>query len=341
MSGVFKGKRILITGGIGSIGLEIINEILKHDPEVVRVLDINETALFELKEELKNYSNLRVLLGDIRDKSRVRFAIENIDIVLHTASLKHVEICEYNPFESIKTNVIGTQNIIDSCIEEEVEKLIFTSSDKAVSPTNVMGATKLLAERLITSANYYKGARKTVFSSIRFGNVLGSRGSVIPLFKRQIEMGGPITITDGDMTRFIMPMRKAIYLLLKAVELAQGGEIFIFKMSVIRISDLAEVMIEELASVYGYSPTDVEIKVIGSKPGEKLHEALVTEYEASRILENKDMFILLPEMESLSRVDKSFYPQFLQGDINAYSSKDIKPLSKEEIRKFLQKESLL
>jgi len=184
---LFKNKKILITGGTGSIGQEIVREVLKHEPAVVRILDIDETKQFELQQEYEDYENIRFLLGDIRDKERLYRAIEDIDIVFHTAALKHVQACEYNPFEAVKTNVIGTQNLIDVAIDEEVEKVIFTSSDKAVNPTNVMGATKLLAERLITSANYYKGARKTVFSSVRFGNVLGSRGSVIPLFKNQIE----------------------------------------------------------------------------------------------------------------------------------------------------------
>jgi len=339
MVNIFEDKKILITGGVGSIGLNIIREILNYDPKVVRILDINETMLFELKEELKRYSNLRFLLGDIRDKNRLRLAVEDIDIVFHTASLKHVEICEYNPFESIKTNVIGTQNLIDTCIEEEVEKVIFTSSDKAVNPSNVMGATKLLAERLITSANYYKGARKTIFSSIRFGNVLGSRGSIIPLFKKQIEKGGPVTITDKKMTRFIMPMREAIKLLFKATEIAKGGEIFIFKMKSIRIIDLAEVMIEELASRYGYSPCNIEIKVIGTKPGEKLYEELVTEHESSRALENKDMIIILPEMKELSHINKSYSQS--SSNIKTYTSRDVIPLSKKEIRELLKQEGLL
>jgi len=223
----FKNKKILVTGGTGSIGQEIMREILRYEPEVVRILDVDETKQFELEQEYGNRENVRFLLGDIRDKERLYRAIEDIDIVFHTAALKHVLACEYNPFEGVKTNVIGIQNLISVCIDEEVEKVIFTSSDKAVNPTNVMGATKLLAERLMTSANYYKGTRRTIFSSVRFGNVLGSRGSVIPLFKKQIEAGGPVTLTNKEMTRFIMPMRDAINLLFKATELAQGGEIFI------------------------------------------------------------------------------------------------------------------
>ena len=341
MKNIFKNKKILITGGTGSIGQEILCEILKHEPTVVRILDIDETKQFELQQEYKNYENVRFLLGDIRDKERLSRAIEDIDIVFHTAALKHVMGCEYNPFEAVKTNVIGIQNLIDVAMDEEVEKVIFTSSDKAVNPTNVMGATKLLAERLITSANYYKGARKTIFSSVRFGNVLGSRGSVIPLFKKQIRKGGPVTITDKKMTRFIMSMRDAINLLFKATEIAQRGEIFVFKMDAIKITDLAEVMVEELAQKYGYTPDEIKIAIIGNKPGEKLYEELMTEDEARRALETKDMFIVLPVMKELSDIDKSYYPLTSQAENKAYTSKDTEHLAKEEIKEILYRENLL
>ena len=337
----FKNKRILITGGTGSIGQEILQDILKHEPTVVRIMDVDETKQFELQQEYGDYENVRFLLGDVRDKERLYRAIEDIDIVFHTAALKHVLACEYNPFEAVKTNAIGIQNLIDVAMDKEVEKVMFTSSDKAVNPTNVMGATKLLAERLITSANYYKGARKTIFSSVRFGNVLGSRGSVIPLFKKQIEKGGPITITNSEMTRFIMSMRDAINLLFKATELAQGGEIFVFKMEAIKITDLAKVMIEELASNYGYTPDEIKMEIIGIKPGEKLYEELMTEDEARRALETEDMFILLPEMEELSHIGSSYYPPTSQAEIKAYTSNDVEHLTKKEIKEMLYQENLI
>jgi FlaA1/EpsC-like NDP-sugar epimerase len=337
-----KNKKILITGGTGSIGQEIVQEVLKYEPKVVRILDVDETKQFELQQEYEDHENVRFLLGDIRDKERLSRAIEDIDLIFHTAALKHVLACEYNPFEAVKTNVIGIQNLIDGAMDEEVEKVIFTSSDKAVSPTNVMGATKLLAERLITSANYYKGARKTIFSSVRFGNVLGSRGSIIPLFKKQIEHGGPVTITNNEMTRFIMPMREAIDLLFKATGLAQRGEIFIFKMKALKITDLAEVMIEELAQNYGYSLDEIKMEIIGNKLGEKLYEELMTEDEARRALEGEDMFILFPEMKELSLVDdKSSHPSTSQAEIKAYTSKDEKHLAKKEIKEILYQENLI
>jgi FlaA1/EpsC-like NDP-sugar epimerase len=338
---LFENKKILITGGTGSIGQEILREILKQYPAVVRILDVDETRQFELQQEYGDPKNARFLLGDIRDKERLYRAIEDIDIVFHTAALKHVLACEYNPFEAVKTNVIGIQNLIGVAMEADVEKVIFTSSDKAVNPTNVMGATKLLAERLMTSANYYKGARRTVFSSVRFGNVLGSRGSVIPLFKRQIVSKGLVTITNKEMTRFIMPMQEAINLLFKATELAQGGEIFVFKMKAIKITDLAEVMIEELAPNFRYSPNEVKMEIIGNKPGEKLYEELMTEDEARRALESEDLLILLPEIEEIAHIDKTSYPLTSQAEIKAYTSKDAKHLIKEEIKEILHKENLI
>ena len=338
---IFKNKRILITGGTGSIGQEILREVLKYEPTTVRILDVDETKQFELQQEYGDPENLRFLLGDIRDKERLYRAIEDIDIVFHTAALKHVLACEYNPFEAVKTNIIGIQNLIDAAMAGEVEKVIFTSSDKAVNPTNVMGATKLLAERLITSANYYKGERATKFSSVRFGNVLGSRGSVIPLFKKQIEKGGPVTITNEGMTRFIMPMQNAVNLLFKATELTQGAEIFVFKMKALKITDLAEVMIDELAPKFGYLPNKIKRERIGNKLGEKLYEELMTEEEARRALESEDMFIVLPEMEEISRFDKSSCPSVSEAEVKAYTSKDEKHLSKAEIREILYKGNLL
>lgn len=289
----YTGKTILVTGGAGSIGSEIVRRILDHNPKTVRVLDNNETGLFDLGQELKS-KKIRLFVGDVKDKGRLEKAIEDVDIVFHAAALKHVPLCEYNPFEAVKTNVYGTQNLIDVAMDEEIEKFITISTDKAINPINVMGATKLLVERLTTSANFYKGNRKTTFSSVRFGNVLGSRGSVIPLFKGQIRRGGPVTLTHSDMTRFFMSMKQAVDLILKATNMAHGGEVFIFKMPTIRIADLAEVMIEELAPKFGLNPTDIKVKEIGIRTGEKLHEELIGK-EENNILETDDMYIIIPK----------------------------------------------
>jgi len=330
MTNVFQGKNILVTGGTGSIGSEIVKTVLQHKPEVVRVLSNDENSLFSLGQELQSYSNARFLVGDIRDKERLARAMKGIQFVFHAAALKHVALCEYNPFEAVKTNVLGTQNVIEVAMEEGVDKFITISTDKAVSPTNVMGATKLLAERLTISASHYRGHRKTAFSCVRFGNVLDSRGSVVPLFKEQIENGGPVTITDPNMTRFVMSIPKAVELVLKAVEVARGSEIFIFKMPALRVGDLAEVMISELAPRYGYNPKDIKIKVIGKREGEKNHEELLTEDEATSAYETAGMFIIAPTARN-RKGGKT--------PVRRYTSNDGKLLSKAAIQKLLRQAS--
>ncbi|OGO58325.1 MAG: hypothetical protein A2025_02105 [Chloroflexi bacterium RBG_19FT_COMBO_47_15] len=294
MVNIFRGKNVLVTGGSGSIGSEVVKKMLQCEPKVVRVLSNDENCLFNLEQELRCYSNLRFLVGDVRDKERLQRAVENVDFVFHAAALKHVPLCEYNPFEAVKTNVLGTQNVIEAAMEEEVEKLITISTDKAVNPVNVMGATKLLAERLTTSANYYKGLRKTAFSCVRFGNVLDSRGSVMPSFRDQIRKGGPVTLTDPDMTRFVMTIPTAVDLVLKAAKIARGGEIFIFKMPALRIGDLAKAMIGELAPQYGYNPQSIKVQISGKRAGEKVYEELLTADEAMNASETEDMFIITP-----------------------------------------------
>jgi FlaA1/EpsC-like NDP-sugar epimerase len=323
----FKGKTILVTGGAGSIGSEIVREVLECEPLVVRVFDNNETALFELQQEL-NKENLRMFVGDIRDIERCRRAVEDVDIVFHAAALKHVPLCEYNPFEAVKTNVLGTQNIIEVSMDEEVEKMITISTDKAVNPTNVLGATKLLGERLTTSANFYKGDRKTVLSCVRFGNVLCSRGSVAPIFKRQIESGGPVTITSPNMTRFVMSISEAVSLILKAAKMAEGGEIFILKMPAVRIKDLARVMIQELAAKNGYDSKKIELEIIGSRAGEKLYEELFTNDEAKMAYEKDDVFIMnsQDETQQNNTLSKTGLKQYTSNSAPILSEAEIKQL---------------
>lgn len=326
----YKDKTILVTGGAGSIGNEIVRKVLEFKPKVVRVLDINETGLFDLEQELKS-DKLRLFIGDVRDKDRLKRATEGVDIVFHAAALKHVPLCEYNPFEAVKTNVIGTQNLIEVAMDEEVEKFITISTDKAVNPVSVMGATKLLAERLTISANSYKGKRRTAFSCVRFGNVLYSRGSVLPIFEGQIKRGF-ITLTDPEMTRFIMKMSQAVEVILKATKMARGGEIFILKMPAVKIKDLAEVIIEELAPKYGYKSEEIEIRIIGRRDGEKLYEELMTEDEAENAYEDEEMFVVLPQNFGLTSKLMYRLPDNRKGE---YSSKAVKLLSKEEIRLLL------
>ena len=200
MKNFFKDKKILVTGGTGSFGSAIVKRLLDYQPEVVRIISRDEDKQYRLSNALKKHKNVRFLIGDICDKERLLRAMEHIDIVFHAAALKHVLSCEYNPFEATKVNVFGTQNVIDAALERGVSKVIFTSTDKAVNPVSAMGASKLMAEKLISSANFYKGTKETVFSSVRFGNVVGSRGSALNLFIDQIKNGGPVTITDNNMT---------------------------------------------------------------------------------------------------------------------------------------------
>lgn len=335
-------KKILITGGTGSLGRELVLKVLQHNPEVIRIFDVDETEQFDFQQELRGHeSTVRFLLGDVRDKERLNRATEDIDIIFHTAALKHVMACEYNPFEAVKTNVIGMQNVIEAAINNNVGKIIFTSSDKAVNPSNTMGTTKLLAEKLMTAANYYKGTRNCVFSSVRFGNVMGSRGSVIPLFNKQIMAGGPVTITDPTMTRFMMSMSQAVELVFKSADVSQGGEVFIFKMPTVNISDLAEVLIDELAPMYTHRPEDIVIEIIGTKPGEKMYEELMTEDEASRSLERDDMFIVLPQIEDeLVKIDVSAYDA-VPIKSKDYVSKDVVPIAKDEIKAILMKDGII
>ena len=317
----YKGKKVLVTGGSGSIGQKIVKELLNYDVDVVRVLDNNETALFDLEQDL-NSPKIRTLVGDIRDYKRLERAFKDIDVIFHAAAYKHVPLCEYNPMDAVKTNVLGTQNIIDAAINCGVEKVILISTDKAVTPVNVMGATKLLAERLMISSNVYSGRDGTKFSCVRFGNVLNSRGSVIPIFKKQIKNGGPLTITDERMTRFVMHIHEAAKLILNAGSLSDGGEIFILKMPSVRVPDLAEAMIEYYAPKYGFDTADIDIEVIGKRIGEKLHEDLMTPDEIIYAEDHGDLFIIRSEVNEN-------HPDFV------YNSTEIEKLSKEEILKIL------
>lgn len=330
---MFQGKKILVIGGTGTIGQGLVKELIKRNPKVVRVFSRDEYKQFKMEQELGRLDNIRFLLGDIRDKERVRRAMEGIDMVFHLAALKHVPSCEYNPFEAVKTNVIGTQNVIESAIHHRVDRVIYTSSDKAINPTNTMGATKLLAERLMSSADYYKGGERPIFAAVRFGNVMGSRGSVIPLFKKQIIENKKITVTNPNMSRFMMSITEAVNLVLKASEYAVGGDVFVLKMPVVNLKDLAEVVIEETCKKYDLPKEEIKIENIGLRPGEKIYEELMTKEEGERAEELEEMFRIYP-ISKAELNDKG---------INEYStdSSKVKALTKEEIRNLILKENLI
>jgi FlaA1/EpsC-like NDP-sugar epimerase len=288
------GQNVLLTGGAGSVGRSLIPKFLNQDPNVLRILDNNEPGLAKLKSQLDD-ERCRFLSGDVRDQNRLDRAIEDIDIVVHTAAMKHVDICEYNPFEAVKTNALGLQNVVDAAIDSSVERVLFTSSDKAVNPANTMGTTKLLGEKLITAGNKHSGRSDLRLSSVRFGNVINSSQSVIPLFKNQIREGGPVTLTDERMTRFFLTYDDVFDLVKQGIERMQGGEVFVYKMPAIRIEDLAEAMIETVAPKFEYTPDDIEIDLIGRRPGETFHEEIMSEREATRVYENDSLYSILPE----------------------------------------------
>ncbi len=321
MENQFKDKVVLVTGGTGSIGSVIVSELLKLDVKHVRVFSRDESKQFELGHRLKGDKRLRFLIGNVRDKERLMMAMENVDIVFHAAALKHVVSCEQNPFEAVRTNVAGTQNIISCAFTNNVEKVISVSTDKAADPTNVMGCTKLLAERLILSSFFYRGNKRTKFCSVRFGNVLGSRGSVIPLFIKQFKQGGPLTVTDPDMTRFFMSTQEAVQLMLEASKLMRGEEIFVLKMPVASIGDLARGVIEIMKERNNITE-DVAINIIGKRPGERQHEKLLTLDESAGALERDDMFIIRPNVgfEMFHNFTPETYPNSKPAEIKAFSS---------------------
>ena len=284
---MFDKKTIAITGGLGSIGSQILNNILEYDTKKVILLDNRETGLFYLSEYPKD-ERIETLFCDVRDKELVDRLLKNVDIVFHAAAMKHVVVGEKNPFETAKTNVNGTQNVIESCLKNNVEKMILISTDKAVNPTNVMGATKLLAERLVSAMCNIRSKDDTKFGIVRFGNVLYSRGSVLEIWENQLKKGEKITITNPDMTRFFMDLSQCVDLIFNATFYSENGEIFILKMPSVKIGVLAEVFLE----IKGYDKNNY--RKIGIRSGEKSHEELLLEEEEGVVLENDEFFLRLP-----------------------------------------------
>ena len=285
INNIFKNKKIFITGA-GTIGSALLKRLLSLEVDTIRIFDNSEIKLHNIKCEYKDNNKIKLILGDIRDKDRLAFAMKGADIVFHTAALKHVYFCEDNPVDAVKTNVFGTQNVIDIAIRENVERVIYISTDKAVSPINVMGATKLLGERLIITASNYKGKVKTIFSSIRFGNVQDSSGSVIPIFRYQIENNLPLTVTNKDVTRFMMTIDQSIKLILDCIYISKGSEIFILKMPTIKILDIARSMNKKS----GRDENNIIFTKLGI--GEKLHEELITKEEVRFAMHNKDIIVI-------------------------------------------------
>ncbi len=280
----WSNKKILITGGTGSFGRAFIKYALEHlKPSVIRVFSRDELKQAEVREQFQNHPNLRYFIGDVRDQERVERALRGVHIVIHAAAMKRVEACEYNPFEAIQTNIIGTQNVINQSIDCGVEKVIAISSDKAVNPVNLYGATKLCQEKIVVQGNSYVGPKKTRLSCVRYGNVVGSRGSVVPIFREQAK-SGQITITDERMTRFWITLPQAVRFVHSSIEMMRGGEILVPKLPSMRITDLAKVM-----------APNCKINFTGIRPGEKLHEVMITEDESRHTKEISDRYIVEPE----------------------------------------------
>lgn len=345
MSVKLSNKRIFISGVCGTVGSELVKQLLTNDmysPLEVIGVDNDETNLFFIDQEYLSDPRVNFFLVDIRDRDELLRKMRDIDYVFHSAALKHVIINERSPEQAIQTNIVGVQNIIYSAIENKVEKVIFTSSDKAVNPTNVMGTSKLMGERLMTAANSNKRSGGPIFASTRFGNVLGSSGSVIPIFHNQIKNGGPVTVTDNQMTRFVMSVQESVRLVIDTIEYAKGGEVFITKMPVIQIEALAQAMIEELAPRYGFKPEEIEITEIGIKPGEKLYEELMNSEENRRAIELKQYFSVLPAFRGVYHDIEYDYDDIVTKEVtNPYISANESPLTVGEIKNLLSDYGLL
>jgi UDP-N-acetylglucosamine 4,6-dehydratase len=279
----WKKKVILVTGGTGSFGKAFIRLLLdEYEPAKVIVFSRDELKQHEMRVAGFDQPNLRYFIGDVRDKDRLKRAMDGVDVVVHAAALKQVPACEYNPMEAIKTNILGTSNVVDAALETEVSKVLALSTDKAVNPVNLYGATKLAAEKLTVQSNAYSGDRPTRFSCVRYGNVVGSRGSVVPLFLRQREQG-KVSITDERMTRFWLSLEQGVRFVIRSIEQMQGGEVFVPKLPSTNIIDLVKTI-----------APDAELEEIGIRPGEKLHEVLISEDEARSTLELDDMYVIQP-----------------------------------------------
>jgi len=279
---------ILVTGGTGSFGKKFVATVLKSYPEVTRlvVYSRDELKQYEMSQEFPpdKYPQIRYFIGDVRDQDRLKRAMEGIDVVIHAAALKQVPAAEYNPFECIKTNIIGAQNVIEACLSSQVKRVVALSTDKAAAPINLYGATKLCSDKLFVAANNMKGKRDLKLSVVRYGNVMGSRGSVIPFFLKK-RQEGVFPITDENMTRFNISLEEGVALVLQALQIQWGGEIFVPKLPSYRITDLAEAI-----------GPDCRRETVGIRPGEKLHEEMVTETDALNALEFTDYFVILPSM---------------------------------------------
>ena len=328
MMSILTKKSVLVTGGTGSIGTALVKKAIKDKAKLIRVFSNDENGLYEMETQYANNKNIEYVIGDIQNAEIVSEVVKGIDIVFHAAALKHVDRCELNPLETINVNIIGTKNITKAAKKEKIQRMIFISTDKAVNPIGVMGATKLLGEKLVSAETSDKS--KTIFASVRFGNVFQTRGSILPRIEKQISNGGPITLTNPEMKRFFMTKDDAINLIISATTVAKGGETFVLKMPLIKLNELFDAMKDVLSSKYGYTPSQIKTKITGIRPGEKLIEYLLNEFELEHVFETKDFFII----PSLNMPSKS-YPNAKKLKNPHLYFKEIKTISKNDILKKL------
>ena len=331
---MFDGKKILITGGTGSLGQALTKRLLQSNVDTVRIFSRNENKQVVMNSQF-NDERLRFLIGDIRDLPRLSRALEEIDIVFHAAALKHVPVVEYNPFEGIQTNVIGSQNVIDACLHENVELAIAVGTDKAVSPLNTYGATKLLMEKLFVNANIYSNPKrhKTKFVALRYGNVLGSSGSVVPLFVQQIKEKKKITITDPQMTRFSITMDEALDFILSSAQIAKGSEIFLPKLRAYSVADLKDALFELL--------NNTGEKIVGIRQGEKLHETLINTDEMRYGWEFKGKYMISNQFYNEDQIKKKYLTIKKLSNMSQYSSDTVRKISKDELKQIIKKSRLI
>jgi len=328
---MFDNKKVLITGGTGSLGKALTKKLLETGVGIIRIYSRDEWKQSQMRSELTD-DRLRFFIGDVRDKERLSRAMEDIDIVIHAAALKQVPSAEYNPFEAVKTNIYGTQNVLESCLDNGVKTAIGIGTDKAVSPLNTYGATKSLMERLFISANFWKGDKDIKFICVRYGNVLGSRGSIVPIFVDQIKSGGKITVTDPNMTRFSITMDQALNLIFRAIKNGVGGEVFIPKLKAYTVGLVKDALLELLNSTS-------TVEKIPVRPGEKTHEVLINEFELRDTLETDEDYVITNQHPLESEQDS--HNLKITSLSNSYTSDTVELFTKEELKEILISEKLV
>lgn len=330
---MFKNKTVLITGGTGYLGQTLTEEILKQHPKSIRIFSRDEVKHYKFQEKFSHNKKIRNFLGDVRDYERLLKATRQVDIVIHAAALKRLDLLEYNVDESIKTNILGTLNVVNACLKNKIKKAVMISTDKACSPVNTYGACKFVSERIFSESNYSRGDLKTIFTTVRYGNVLESTGSVIPFFSEKIENGDAIPLTDPRMTRFIISPKQAVELVFNAIKYGVGGEIFIPKLPSFKITDLIAILKET-------NKKNNKIKIIGIRPGEKLHELMINNSEIPRTYSFKNLFVIGSSIQGLygKKIPKYVKNGKLlnENTMKEYSSENAL-ISKEEVSRIFKK----